>query len=163
MEQMEYKDLGRFEQISSQSLSYKDNRALIFHFLYLADSYGYDVDLADLIEKYSNDFNINLSQDNEIVNVTLSMIQLREEIDQKILPFLANWRYERVSIITKLILRIGIWDLEHSRIDHAMIINGCIELGKCFSEKDAYKFINGILDEYYKAKIATNQINRNNN
>jgi len=154
---MEYRNLAAFEEIFSENLSYKDNRALIFHFLYLADSYGYDVDLAELIEKYSRDFRINLSQDNEILNVTLSMIQLRNEIDQKILPFLSNWRFDRIGTITKLILRIGVWDLEHSKIDHAMIINGCIELGKCFSERDAYKFINGILDEYHKAKIVVNQ------
>lgn len=150
MEHMEYRDLAKFDEIFSRGLSYKDNRALIFHFLYLADSYGYDADSGSLIENFSKDFNINLSQDNDILDVTLSMIKSREEIDQKILPFLSNWKFDRVGTITKLILRIGIWDLEHSGRDPAMIINGCIELGKCFSERDAYKFINGVLDEYYK-------------
>jgi transcription termination factor NusB len=31
-----------------------------------------------------------------------------------------------------------------------IIINEAIELSKCFAEKDAYKFINGILDEAAK-------------
>lgn len=155
MERSENKDLSVHEEILPGSLSYKDNRALVFHFLYLADSYGYDVDIKELIEKFSKDFNINLSEDKEILNDTLSIIQARDEIDQKILPFLSNWRFERIGTITKLILRIGIWDLEHSKFDRVMIINGCIELAKCFSEKDAYKFVNGILDEFSKAHIAT--------
>jgi len=150
MEQSEYKYLAGCEEILPGDLSYKDNRALVLHFLYLADSYGYDVDFKDLIEKFSDDFNINISQNQDILHDTLSMIQSRDEIDQKILPFLSNWRFERIGAITKLILRIGIWDLEHSKFDKIGIINGCIELAKCFSEKDAYKFVNGILDEYAK-------------
>ena len=35
----------------------------------------------------------------------------------------------------------------HTATPHRIIINEAIELAKCFSEKDAYKFINGILDE----------------
>lgn len=151
---MGYKDFEKHDEIISQELSYKDKRALIFHFLYLAESYNYDVDTKELIEKFSQDFNINLSHDLELISDTLSIIQSRDEIDKKILPFLSNWRFERISIITKLILRIGIWDLEHPKADHAMVINGCIEIAKCFSEKDAYKFVNGILDEYNKAKMS---------
>jgi N utilization substance protein B len=31
-----------------------------------------------------------------------------------------------------------------------IIINEAVELAKCFAEKDAYKFVNGILDEALK-------------
>jgi len=33
---------------------------------------------------------------------------------------------------------------------YAIVINEAIELAKCFSEDDAYKFVNGILDELVK-------------
>ena len=42
--------------------------------------------------------------------------------------------------------------MRHTDTASTVIINEAIELAKAFSEKDAYKFINGILDEAAKAK-----------
>lgn len=61
-------------------------------------------------------------------------------------------RQEQVSMVVKLILRFGIWELNNTDIDKSIIINEAIELTKCFAEKDAYRFVNGILD-----RIAKNQ------
>ncbi|HML19849.1 MAG TPA: transcription antitermination factor NusB, partial [Candidatus Dependentiae bacterium] len=60
------------------------------------------------------------------------------------------WRFDRLGVCTKLILRLAVWELLHADEPHNIIINEAIELAKCFSEDDAYKFINGILDEAVK-------------
>jgi N utilization substance protein B len=44
------------------------------------------------------------------------------------------------------------WELFHTDMPTSIVINEAVELAKCFSEKDAYKFVNGILDEAVKEK-----------
>jgi N utilization substance protein B len=68
------------------------------------------------------------------------------------MPFLHNWRFDRIGCCTKLILRFAMWELFYTDTPDSIVINEAVELAKCFSEKDAYKFINGILDEAIKSK-----------
>jgi N utilization substance protein B len=44
-----------------------------------------------------------------------------------------------------------LWELKKGDPAASIVINEAIELAKCFAEKDAYKFINGVLDESVKA------------
>lgn len=66
------------------------------------------------------------------------------------MPLLANWRIERIGVCTRLILRIAAWELLHTEIEPRVVINEAIELAKCFCERDAYRFVNGVLDEALK-------------
>jgi len=63
---------------------------------------------------------------------------------------LDKWRLERIGVCTHIILWIGLWELMHTDTDSKIIINEAIELAKCFAEKDAYRFVNGILDQAVK-------------
>src|SRR5579872_5056152 len=78
----------------------------------------------------------------------------RDELDEKFKPLLENWRFERIGTSTKLILRFATWELEHGDTDPRIVINEAVELGKAFAEKDAYKFINGVLDRIVKSRSA---------
>ena len=44
------------------------------------------------------------------------------------------------------------WELTNTEMHPTIVINEAVELAKCFSEKDAYRFVNGILDEFIKKK-----------
>ena len=71
-------------------------------------------------------------------------------LDEECKPLLSNWRFERLGMCTKLILRYALWELQTTDTNPTIVINEAIELAKCFAEKDAYKFVNGILDEALK-------------
>ena len=71
----------------------------------------------------------------------------RDYLDEIIQKFLENWRLSRLGLCTRLILRMGVWELVFTDAPSSVIINESIELAKDFAEKDAYKFINGILDQ----------------
>jgi N utilization substance protein B len=88
--------------------------------------------------------------DSEAVEITQAVIDHRNDIDKIYEPLLTNWRFDRVSVCTKLILRLAVWELKHTDTDPRIIINEAIELAKCFAEKDAFRFINGILDKLIK-------------
>ncbi|MEX0940386.1 MAG: transcription antitermination factor NusB [Candidatus Babeliales bacterium] len=133
-----------------ESLSQRDKRSLIFHLLYAADSYDYQVSLESLVDNLNRGFELNIPLDSQIVTTAQNIIDNREALDEIYKPLLANWRFERVGVCTKLILRYAIWEMHHTDTHSNIIINEAIELAKCFAEKDAYKFINGILDEALK-------------
>jgi N utilization substance protein B len=127
-------------------LSRRDIRALIFHLLYAAEACEYEDSLQSIVDNFNRGFDLDIPFDSEAVNTAHAIISMRHELDQQYIALLDNWRPERVSTCTKLILRIGMWELLHTSTDRRIVINEAIELAKCFAEADAYRFINGLLD-----------------
>lgn len=131
----------------TSTISRRDFRSLIFHLLYAMESYDYTVPLEHIIATYNREFELNIPLDGEIFTVVNSIVTLRHELDKQIEPLLDNWRLERLGTCTLLVLRLAIWEFLYTDTASTIIINEGIELAKCFSERDAYKFVNGILDE----------------
>jgi len=125
-------------------------RALIFHVLYVAESLGYEESVDVIINNLNRGFDLDIEPEGEIATTSREIIANREQLDQEYQPLLQNWHIDRVSVCTRLVLRYAIWELIHTDVDTRIIINEAIELAKCFAEKDAYKFINGILDQLVK-------------
>jgi N utilization substance protein B len=72
-------------------------------------------------------------------------------IDKEIVQVLQNWEYGRISLIDKIILRIGTCELIYfSEIPSQISINEAIEIGKKYGGSDSGRFINGILDAIRK-------------
>ena len=90
---------------------------------------------------------MNIPLDSDVVTSASAIVEHRDELDMLLRPLLLNWRLERVGVCTKLILRFAVWELRQKETPANIVINEAIELSKCFAEKDAYKFINGILDK----------------
>ena len=60
-----------------------------------------------------------------------------------------NWEFERIAKIDLAILRLAIYEMKHRKdIPPVVSINEAIDLSKQFSNLDAKRFINGILDRY---------------
>ena len=131
-------------------LSRRDVRSLIFHFLYAADAFNYEESVESIIDSFNRGYDLSVPLDGELANTVKSIVEHREELEKTYEPFLANWRSERVSVCTKLILLFAIWELKNTDTDARIIINEAIELAKCFAEEDAYRFVNGILDPVSK-------------
>ncbi len=128
----------------------RDFRALVFHFLYAMESFDYTVSLESIVESFNNGFELQIPLEGEVVAVTRAVISEREALDIAIMPLLANWRLDRLGACTRLVLRLAVWEIIHTDTAATIVINEAIELAKSFSEKDAYKFVNGILDEAAK-------------
>lgn len=139
--------------IDFKRLSQRDKRALVFHVLYAAEMYEYQLMMPELIDMLNEGFSLSLHTDYPEVLMAEYIIQEREKLDEVYKPLLANWRFERLGVCTRLILRYAIWELKHTTTDTSVIINEAVELAKCFAERDAHKFINGVLDELVKQKI----------
>ena len=58
-----------------------------------------------------------------------------------------NWRLERMPVIDRLILRMGIYELMFEpSTPPAVVIDEALELTRRFSTDDAVPFVNGVLD-----------------
>ncbi len=64
--------------------------------------------------------------------------------------FLKTWDIERLGVIEKNILKLGIYELLQTNTQQAIIINEAIELTKSFSVQDAFRLVNGVLDSVAK-------------
>ena len=69
------------------------------------------------------------------------------DIDPIIGEAAEHWRIERMNVMDRLILRLAVYEFLHEPETPAkVIINEALELARTFSNDDAVRFINGILD-----------------
>jgi N utilization substance protein B len=69
------------------------------------------------------------------------------EIDAQIRSLAQNWEFDRIAKIDLAILRVAIFEMMYRKdIPPIVSINEAIDLSKEFSNLDAKRFINGILD-----------------
>ena len=69
------------------------------------------------------------------------------ELDPLIVEAAQHWRIERMNVMDRLILRLGVYEFLHEPDTPAkVVINEALELGRTFSADESVRFINGILD-----------------
>jgi len=130
--------------------SRRDERILAFYLIYAMDRFDYSISFDDVVRDFQEGFSVTIPARSFSVIVAQGAIEEREKLDEKLKPYLKNWKLERLGCCTKLILRLALWELEQPNAISSIVINEAVELAKMFAEKDAYKFINGILDEMYQ-------------
>ncbi len=69
------------------------------------------------------------------------------ELEASLAPLLANWDLERVGVLERAILTLGLVELHHSpEVPASVIINEACELARVYCDENAVKFVNGVLD-----------------
>ncbi|MCX7909618.1 MAG: transcription antitermination factor NusB [Ignavibacteria bacterium] len=77
--------------------------------------------------------------------------QTRPFAIEEIKKSIANWEFERLTVVDRLILEIAIAELLHfANIDPEVTINEAIEVAKQYSTEKSGIFVNGVLDSLYK-------------
>ena len=86
----------------------------------------------------------------ELVHKVVEKQGTLEELISKYAP---EWPIEKITIIDRNILRLGIVELIYiDNIPDKVAINEAIELGKTFGGVSSGKFINGVLGAIYRDK-----------
>jgi transcription antitermination protein NusB len=136
--------------LNANELTLTEQRALIFQLLYTLYAFDYDISLEAIADSYNRGFEVEIPPESNVFKTVHAVAHDRDILDQKIIPLIENWRFDRLGVPTILILRLAVWELMHTDTDPAVIINEAVELAKSFGEKDSFKFINGILDQFVK-------------
>lgn len=75
----------------------------------------------------------------------------RQEIDTRIIEVLENWPFERISLIDKIVLRLGVCEIVFFEdVPPQVAINEAIEVVKKYGGSESGRFVNGILDAVKK-------------
>ena len=108
--------------------------------------------LSDVPSKADRDFA------NDLVNrVTIH----KNELDEKIKSRVNNWEMNRIALIDRILLRMGICELLYfPDIPPKVSINESIEIAKVYSTAGSGKFINGILDAILSELKSSGELNK---
>jgi N utilization substance protein B len=85
----------------------------------------------------------------EFVNRIVQGVNAKqEEIDQLLAKHSEHWRLDRMDMVDKSILRMGVFEIMFcDDIPVKVAMNEAVDLGKKFGAEESGAFINGILDK----------------
>lgn len=119
--------------------------------------YGMDVANAfwagDLDDFYliARDQHADIDQMRDEVEVRVrGVVDGRAQLDAQISELSPRWRLERMAVIDRNLLRLGIWEVLAGHTAPLIVINACVELAKEYGEQGTPAFINGLLDQVCK-------------
>ena len=77
----------------------------------------------------------------------LKVVETTRELDDLIRARIEHWEFNRLAVIDRVILRMGICELLYfDDIPPKVSINEAIEIAREFSTEKSDKFVNGVLD-----------------
>ena len=73
----------------------------------------------------------------------------KTELDRQINQHLkSGWTVERLTLVEKNLLRLGIFEITSFDTPQLVAVNEAIELAKVFSDQKSARFINGLLSQF---------------
>lgn len=117
--------------------------------------YAYDLgnqSIADYTDEILEDKKIRNKQKEFALELFRGVMENLEAIDVAIVKHLKDWDFERLGSVERATLRLGAYEIMHSGLDSAVVINEAIEVSKAFGTEQSPKFINGVLDAISKDK-----------
>lgn len=75
------------------------------------------------------------------------VVERRPQIDEWIQEVSPRWRVDRMAVIDRNLLRLGVWELFSRETPPIVVINACVELAKEYGEQSTPAFVNGLLDQ----------------
>ncbi len=82
-----------------------------------------------------------------------TILAKKEDIDKIIEKAAPQWPIDRIALVDRNVLRIGLAELlfaDHDNVPYKVAINEAIELAKKFGSDSSFKFVNGVLATVYK-------------
>jgi len=96
---------------------------------------------------------------NDVVDLTFvrallaGVLSKRNEIDMVVEKAAPDWPLDKISMVDRNILRIGLYELlfaDSKEVPAKVAINEAIELSKSYGGEKSSKFVNGVLGSVYK-------------
>ncbi|MCX6736106.1 MAG: transcription antitermination factor NusB [Candidatus Parcubacteria bacterium] len=112
-----------------------------------------DESVDEILARDIEEFAPGLSDFSFIKNLTEGVVKKNQVLDSIIHEAAPEWPLDRISVIDRNILRIGLFELlfsDHSDVPPKVAINEAIELAKTFGGETSGKFVNGVLGAVYK-------------
>ncbi len=111
------------------------------------------LDALIVLERNKKEFAPKVSDDGFMDDLIKTVISKQKDLDVIIVKAAPDWPIEKISIIDRNILRIGLAELlfsDSEQVPPKVAINEAIELAKSFGGDTSGKFVNGVLGAVYK-------------
>lgn len=130
------------------------SRSIVLQTLFEWDFKVYpDLDPEKILPRIIEEFGPGLNDSDFISNLLNGIIDKKETIDQVIEKAAPDWPINKISIIDRNVLRIGLYELlfgDRKEVPPKVAINEAIELAKSFGGENSSRFINGVLGGVYR-------------
>jgi N utilization substance protein B len=114
--------------------------------------YSTDVDqlISDVQAEFDETGELELSFDEYSIKLIKGTLKNLEQIDKLIAFSLQNWRFDRISKMSKAMLRVALYEIIFENLPPAIAIDEMLEIAKKYESKDAASFVNGVLGKAVK-------------
>lgn len=68
------------------------------------------------------------------------------DLDEMVGQHARNWRVSRMAAVDRNVLRIGVYELQQTKIPVAIVIDEAVDLARRFGGDTSPSFVNGVLD-----------------
>ncbi len=111
-----------------------------------------NVDIQKIIKRSLEEFShSNFQEKIFFEQLVKNILKNIKEIDSLIVKYAPQWPIEKITLVDRNILRIGVFELLISAQNPPkVIINEAIEIAKLFGSETSSKFINGVLGAIYE-------------
>jgi len=109
--------------------------------------------IKEALNRNLKEFAPGLEDDNFVFSLLDEVLKKQATIDKIIEASAPDWPIDKISIVDRNILRIGLTELlfgDRSQVPPKVAINEAIELAKTFGGENSGKFVNGVLGAVYK-------------
>jgi N utilization substance protein B len=109
--------------------------------------------IKEILDRNLKEFAPGLEDDNFVLSLVGDVLKKRVTIDEIIEKAAPDWPIDKISVVDRNILRIGLTELlfgDRSQVPPKVAINEAIELAKTFGGENSGKFVNGVLGAVYK-------------
>lgn len=132
------------------------SRSIVMQTLYEWDFRGRtmtDLELEEALARNAVEFAPAVRDISFMRSLLLGILDKRDSIDNIIEKAAPDWPIDKISLIDRNILRVGLYELlfeNRKEVPAKVAINEAIELAKSFGGETSGKFINGVLGAVYK-------------
>lgn len=107
----------------------------------------------EMLERNIEEFGPGLDDGDFMSELFLGIVKKKSIIDEIIEKAAPDWPIDKISVVDRNILRIGLYELlfgDRNQVPPKVAINESIELAKSFGGENSSRFINGVLGGVYK-------------
>lgn len=130
------------------------SRSVVLQTLFECDFSGLDkCDVDEVLKRDVDEFAPGMADYSFADSLLKNILINRTKIDNIIEKAAPEWPIDRISIVDRNVLRIGLYELlwgDRKEVPAKVAINEAIELGKTFGGETSGKFVNGVLGAVYK-------------
>ncbi len=130
------------------------SRSIVLQTLFEWDFRGNtDFDVDQTIIRNATEFAPGISDAPFMKRLVETVLSKKTDLDKIIVKAAPDWPLEKISVVDRNILRIGLAELlfsDREEVPSKVAINEAIELAKTFGGESSSKFVNGVLGAVYK-------------